>query len=292
MATVHRSDERPPIWVDTDGGVDDALALLYLVATGQRLVGVSTVHGVVDARQAAANAAGVLARAEVTVPVHVGRTPPAPRDAGARHGSDGVGGAAIARADLVGDGDAVDALLAATREHRRLTFLATGPASNLAAAVSADATVVARLGQVVVVAGATPPVRDTNTWCDPPAMRSAVEILAPAGRLTVITLDATATDPIAGEGLDRLAATSRYDGLAWRMAATYHRRQSEEQGRPVLVPHDALAAVAATTPAVIADHRTCTPSVSEERLRPGGPGTVRWVTRLRGAAALLTTALA
>ena len=45
-----------PVYFDCDTGIDDALALAYLMASPEiRLVGIGTVSGNIDARQAAVN---------------------------------------------------------------------------------------------------------------------------------------------------------------------------------------------------------------------------------------------
>jgi inosine-uridine nucleoside N-ribohydrolase len=81
-----------PVWVDTDGGSDDALALLYLAAAGVPIVGVSAVDGVTERRQAAANAAGVLARVGLHPPVHLGRERMPPSGADRSHATSGEHG--------------------------------------------------------------------------------------------------------------------------------------------------------------------------------------------------------
>lgn len=72
-------DHHPaPIVVDTDGGLDDALAIVLLARSpGVELVGISSVHGNVTSGEAAANSARLLeVLGDHTTPVAVGASAP------------------------------------------------------------------------------------------------------------------------------------------------------------------------------------------------------------------------
>ena len=82
---------------DSDGGVDDAQALIMLVANGKVPDIVTTVFGNVGLDQATTNLLAVLAMLEVDVPVHKGAALPMVQpiiDAKYVHGDDGLGGVA------------------------------------------------------------------------------------------------------------------------------------------------------------------------------------------------------
>ena len=69
--------------LDTDGGVDDAQALLMLIAAGRVPDAVTTVFGNVDLETATGNILSVLAHAGVPgVPVHRGAAAALPPRAG------------------------------------------------------------------------------------------------------------------------------------------------------------------------------------------------------------------
>src|SRR4029077_15818505 len=98
--------------LDTDGGVDDAQALLMLIANGRPPDAITTVFGNVNLETATANVLAILATAGADIPVHAGASDPL---AGERihahyaHGEDGLGGAPrpertadIAGSDAVG----------------------------------------------------------------------------------------------------------------------------------------------------------------------------------------------
>ena len=83
--------------LDTDGGVDDAQALLMLIAAGRAPDAITTVFGNVALAQASRNILTVLAVAgRPEIPVHMGAARPLNQhimDATAIHHADGLGGA-------------------------------------------------------------------------------------------------------------------------------------------------------------------------------------------------------
>jgi purine nucleosidase len=150
------------LWLDTDPGVDDALALALIVGhPGLELVGVSTVFGNASLAQTTSNALGLLAMLDAGhVPVHAGASEPlvglgqfAPHV----HGGDGLGGVAselpsptsplqVAPAD--------QALLAASARWPDLHLAAIGPLTNLARALRLDPHLPNRLASLTVMGGA------------------------------------------------------------------------------------------------------------------------------------------
>jgi purine nucleosidase len=268
------------VWVDTDAGIDDALALLYLVGSGATVIGVSSVAGNTTAPQAAANAATILRAAGSDAPVHVGRTAARPKDAGGRHGRDGLGNTGIGDHALVSPGDGVDALLAASRRHAGMDLLAIGPATNLAAALAADPTLPDRLGSLVLMAGSGIAARDTNTWSDGAATRLVLDAYADRPGLTVVTLAATFGAALRGSELESLTGSTRWGGIAGRLAETYSALQSAEAGEARLIPHDAFAAAVLLHPGLAAEITMAGGAVVGGSASPAGDGHIAWVHRL------------
>ena len=84
-----------PLIVDTDGGVDDAQALMMLIANGRPPMAITTLFGNVSLHQATDNVLATLAIARADIPVHMGAEKPlkqATLDAHQIHGEDGLGG--------------------------------------------------------------------------------------------------------------------------------------------------------------------------------------------------------
>src|SRR3546814_19438265 len=137
--------ERIPLLVDTDPGVDDALALLMAFAdTRHEVVGLTIAAGNVGLRHTVANA---LKLCEVAgrddVPVHAGcEAPllhPSP-DAGDVHGQDGFGDVGYEAAVRKPEAEhPAQAILRLSHEHAgRLVLVALGPLTHVALALQLD----------------------------------------------------------------------------------------------------------------------------------------------------------
>ncbi|MBD8206163.1 nucleoside hydrolase [Microbacterium sp. CFBP 8790] len=205
---------RRPILVDCDTGIDDALALAYLLAEPSvEIVGVTTVSGNTDAARAAANTLSLFELAgENDIPVAVGahdfRGRAYAGGAPHVHGEDGLGGIALTAAARAHDARAAVELIdhAATR-HPDLTVLALGPLTNLAA--YAEAPGVARFDRLVVMGGAFAHSGNVTAWAeaniynDPEA---AAVVLAQDWDTTLVPLDVTMTQTMDATDLVRLEA--------------------------------------------------------------------------------------
>jgi pyrimidine-specific ribonucleoside hydrolase len=133
--------------LDVDTGIDDALALLYAVASrALDLCGVTTVSGNVSAELAARNSAAVLARCGAgAVPVAIGAstttTGRGPREAPTDHGVDGLGGVRVPPSSRP-PGTAASDLVETVAADGPVTVVGLAPMTNLPAmAPSADALV-------------------------------------------------------------------------------------------------------------------------------------------------------
>jgi pyrimidine-specific ribonucleoside hydrolase len=152
--------EALPVVLDVDTGVDDALALLYAVASPDLdLRAVTCVGGNTDLDAVLANTLAVLAVAGAhAVPVHRGLAHPvdgAKDPAEAWHGVDGLMGCRPDTATAAVDPEhAVDALARlATATADPLTLVPLGPQSTVAAFVRSHPAAVARLAAVHFMGG-------------------------------------------------------------------------------------------------------------------------------------------
>lgn len=175
--------DRIPLLIDTDPGVDDALALLMAFdAPGHELVGLTVAAGNVGLAHTVRNALKLREVAACPqVPVFAGCDRPlvhAPReDAAHVHGRDGFGD--VGYPDPAGRAEAEHAALAILRlshEHAgRLLLVALGPLTNLALALRLDPALPQRVARLVVMGGAVSahgnitPVAEFNIGFDPEA---------------------------------------------------------------------------------------------------------------------------
>ncbi len=200
-----------PILIDTDPGVDDALALfLALESPELELVAVTTVAGNVGVEATTRNALLLLELAgRADVPVHAGETPPAGGSsvtAAHVHGDDGLGGI-TALTDARGQPryplprrgpqslPAVDALLEYTRARPdELTLVAVGPLTNVARAAERDSDGLRRLREIVWMGGAfrcpgnITAGAEFNAFVDPDAAQTVLNLGIP---MRIVPLDVT-----------------------------------------------------------------------------------------------------
>ncbi|MFL6123152.1 nucleoside hydrolase [Actinophytocola sp.] len=241
------------IILDTDPGVDDALAIMYLAAQEDaEIVAVGSVHGNVPSPLAAQNALRVLELVGIDAPVAVGAARPLAQPlqtAEFVHGSDGLGGRAGAppRGKPVSESAAEQLVRLARAEPGEHTLLALGPLTNIALAVLLEPDLPKLLRSVVIMGGAVSvpgnitPYADANFFHDPEA--ADLVLGAGFGDLTLVALDATEQARVGDEWLTAVGALSGpraefASGLLEHYAAFY----AQMFGTPGCTLHDPLAA--------------------------------------------------
>jgi purine nucleosidase len=170
---------RPTI-LDVDTGVDDALALLYAVASPEvELIGATSVMGNISVEQATENTLAVLeAAGRGDVEVAQGASRPLGRDHvpfPIVHGERGLGRAAPPRpAAAPSARSAVELIVGSARERPgEVLLIATGPLTNVALALREDRGLPDMLGGFALMGGAfdrggnVTPAAEANIWVDP-----------------------------------------------------------------------------------------------------------------------------
>jgi purine nucleosidase len=251
------------LWLDTDPGVDDALALALILGRPEfELVGLSTVFGNASVAQTTRNAQGLLSlMGHARIPVHSGASEPllgASRFAPEVHGGDGLGGLAVelpeAR-EAVQPMPAAQAIVAASHQHDQLHLVPVGPLTNMAAALRLDPTLPERIASITVMGGAfglnghsgnVTPAAEANIHND---ARAAAEVLAaPWQRLRVVGLEATHAVPLSPDQLRPLQSAGAVGRLLWRAVQPYIDFYAQCYGKTMLVAHDATAVAALLVP--------------------------------------------
>src|SRR5215510_3826840 len=201
-----------PVVIDTDPGIDDALALMLACRSPELCVElITTVAGNVSVPMATANARRVLALLALSawpaVAQGLGRPLRRPLyTATAFHHDDGLGGVTYLRHP---DGSpcypvpeqpavhrqAVQRLLQVVQRYGRdLTMIALGPLTNIARAIQLAPALMQQLGRLVIMGGAigvpgnVSPVAEFNIFVDP----HAADVVFRAGMpITLVPLDVT-----------------------------------------------------------------------------------------------------
>ena len=252
--------------IDTDGGVDDAVAIWWAATSPDvELVALTTVHGNVDLATATGNACRVLhACGASDVPVacgHASAMGPVPdvRPADFIHGTDGLGNTFRPKAPFGAIGDhAVDVLRRVVDEQPgEIVIVPIGPLTNIAAAIQADPSWANRVRRLVVMGGAALtqgnalPIGEANIAHDP----TAADIVARAAWATpplLVGLDVThqATFTAAEVTLVEQHNTAAGEFLDAPLAV--YRRFGGTFCAPGEFPcHDALAVMSAVYPEMV-----------------------------------------
>ena len=152
--------DRIPLLIDTDPGVDDALALLMAFADPRHeVVALTIAAGNVGLDHTVRNALKLCEVAGVAPPVFAGCPVPLvhpAEDAAFVHGNDGFGDIGYAPATRAAESEhAALALVRLARENDgKLLVVALGPLTNLALAVRLDPSLPTRIARLVVMGGA------------------------------------------------------------------------------------------------------------------------------------------
>lgn len=276
-----------PVFADVDTGVDDAMALVYLLASADaELVGIASTAGNVGVKQVCQNNLGLLELCHATdIPVSCGSADPisAPlHTAEDTHGPQGLGYAELPATERqLTDYDAAEAWVRNARAFGgELVGVATGPLTNLALALRAEPALPRLLGRLVIMGGAfdyrgnTTPVAEWNISVDPEA---AAEVFAAwhaqdAAPPIVLGLNLTEHVAMTPQLLSRLASAagspsapmSADDGRGVRSTAAnplirvledamrFYFEFHYDQGEGYLAHlHDPLAAAVALDPALV-----------------------------------------
>jgi purine nucleosidase len=193
------------VLIDTDPGVDDAVALWWaLTSPALDVVALTAVHGNVDVELAAANALRILhAAGRPDVPVAIGEAGPiaaAPVTGFPLwiHGHDGLGEVDLPPAPMAPVEEPAPLLLRRLVDDRpgELAVLTLGPLSNVARVLLDDPSWASRVGRLVIMAGSVgvggnaTAAAEANVAHDPVALATVLAADWPESPL-LIGLDAT-----------------------------------------------------------------------------------------------------
>jgi inosine-uridine nucleoside N-ribohydrolase len=253
-----------PVLVDCDPGQDDAIALLFALASPElELLGVTTVAGNQTLAKVTDNAIRVLELAgRGDVPVAAGADRPLARElvtAADAHGETGLDGPELppARGQPV-DRHAVDFLAERVLSAGRpVTLVALGPLTNVAVLVAERADAAQKLDRVVLMGGAIAEGNMTasaefNVWVDPEA---AARVFESGLDVTMVGLDVTNRAVLTPEHADLLRPQGRIGTAVAAMLDFYgafYRKAYDHGGCPV---HDAVAVARVAQPELVRTER-------------------------------------
>jgi pyrimidine-specific ribonucleoside hydrolase len=249
-----------PLIIDTDPGVDDAVAIVLALASPEVDVrAVTTVFGNVGLETTTANAGRLLAltgRDDVTLAAGAARplVHPQPERAALWHHDDGLGGrsATFPAACPPGRAGAVEAMAAVLAgAPEPVTIVAIGPLTNVALLLAVHPGLSGAIGRIVAMggslgAGNTTGVAEFNVSCDPEA---AHRVLTQADvPVTLVPLDLTMRCLADGAWLAALAAGGPVPATLASILEHYRAAFLAGYGLDGVAIHDALAVLEAVRP--------------------------------------------
>lgn len=251
--------EKVKLIIDTDPGVDDAMAIFYAAAAPDiDLLGLTTIFGNVTVDMATRNALRLVEAAGLDVPVAAGeKTPlvlPPFKPSFHVHGDEGFGDipAVTPKGQAIEEG-AVDFLCRMAREHKgELVLCPIGPLTNIAKAVQQDPDFATNVKRIVLMGGSyreggnITPHAEANIYHDPHA---AEVVFASGAHVEMVGLDVTHRILCTAEDFSEMAVTApKMGGMLQDMSHFYlefYKSVGKFDGCSL---HDPAAVIACTHP--------------------------------------------
>lgn len=278
--------------IDTDPGVDDALAIL-MAHEHADVLGLSIAAGNVGLEHTVRNALKLVETIGAQTPVFAGCATPLvlpAEDAAFVHGADGFGDTGYAPASRSAESEhAALAILRLSHAHAgMLVLVAIAPLTNLALALKLDPTLPQRVAKLVVMGGAVTGRGNThrvpaefNIGFDPEA---AHVVFSSWPQVTLVDWEATMRHGIAFERmqgwLDAGDARARFYASISRKTHAWTR----ERGRPKLLVADALAMAVALEPEIVTRAEERQVAIELNGAHTRGATVVDWESRFGLAA--------
>ncbi|MCV2883462.1 nucleoside hydrolase [Aestuariibacter sp. AA17] len=239
------------IILDTDPGIDDAMAIFFAFQSPDiEVLGLTTVFGNVPVDMSARNALTLCELADQDIPVTKGVGMPwvGPESTYAHfvHGDDGFGNINVesSKRELDPRSSAQFIVDMARKYPGEITLVAIGPLGNLALALRLEPELpklvkgVAIMGGAAFVPGNVTPVAEANIWND---AHAAEIVFAADWELTMFGLDVTNAVPFTPDFLKELEnKNEKLGGFVNKSAQFYVEFYSQNRDDRVCFFHDAM----------------------------------------------------
>ncbi|MCL1078670.1 nucleoside hydrolase [Parashewanella spongiae] len=189
------------IIIDTDPGIDDALALACAFNAPEiDVIALTTIFGNASVQQTTENALRILEIFEQDIPVYSGAHRPLTMQAKEYpafvHGENGLGNIPQPKAKKQAEAISAAQFIVNTTNQfpNEITIIALGPLTNLALALALDASIAQKIKRVITmggnlhVAGNVSAAAEANVYCDPHA---ADQVYTAGWPVSVVGLDVT-----------------------------------------------------------------------------------------------------
>jgi len=282
---------KPELLIDTDPGIDDALAILMAHANAN-VAGLTIVGGNVGLAHTTRNALKLVETIGADTPVFPGSATPlvvAAPGAGFVHGADGFGDTGYFNASRLPEEEhAANAIVRLARERPgELTLVALAPLTNLALALKLDPTLPSRVARLVVMGGAVTGRGNThhvpaefNVGFDPEA---AHVVFSAWPMFDLIDWEACLRHTFDFEGFEVMLAKGDARARFYEVISRKTRAFNRTRGRPGVVTADALAMAVALDPGIVAKAETRHVAIELAGALTRGATVVDWEGRLGNA---------
>lgn len=280
--------DRIPLLIDTDPGVDDALALLMAFDDPRHeVIGLTVAAGNVGLQHTVRNALKLCEVAGVHPPVFAGAAVPlviAPEDAAYVHGLDGFGDVGLpAPQRQAEDEHAALAMIRLSKQYSGQLLLVTlGPLTNLALALRLDPALPSRIRRLVVMGGAvtgkgnTSTLAEFNIGFDPEAARIVFESFPMA---EVVDWEAVLRHGFLHREFEQWLQADDPRARFYQAISAKTRAWSEGKRGTHWHSADALAMLAALSPEAVRHSETHRLDVETEGRLSRGATVVDWLDR-------------
>ncbi|MGV6802970.1 MAG: nucleoside hydrolase [Ruegeria sp.] len=253
--------------IDTDPGIDDAMAIAYAAAAPEfDLIGLTTVFGNTHVGQSSRNARFLAHKFGLNIPVAQGAAFARGRNAHTPsrhvHGDEGFGD--VTEVPEIGanhDLSAAEFLVEMARRHKQdLTVCAVGPLTNIADAMRMDPDFAQNIGQLVIMGGAVfcpgniTEHAEANIYHD---AQAADEVFSVAAPTVLVGLDVTLKTLYRTADFEELARHSpEIGGFLRDISRFYLNFYKNVAGLEGCGLHDSTAVIACSHRAMFDVHKT------------------------------------
>jgi inosine-uridine nucleoside N-ribohydrolase len=244
--------------IDTDPGVDDAMAITFAALHPDiELLGLTTVFGNVTAAQGTRNALYLAERLGISVPVAEGADVPRalpPFEPSAHvHGPEGFGDlpAPEPTGKAIGESAAQFLSRIARENPGEIVLCPVGPMTNVAAAMDLDPDFIKNIKSIVFMGGTldrhgnVSPFAEANTWHDPHALDV---VLQSGADITMVGLDVTMSLILKADDFSHMAALNPRHGGFLQDISHFYLEFYKTVGEAGCGFHDPMTIVAALHP--------------------------------------------
>jgi inosine-uridine nucleoside N-ribohydrolase len=253
---------RSRVIIDTDPGVDDAMAILLALRSPELQVeAITPVAGNVPLELTLPNALRLLEIAgRGDIPVAAGAREPLKRQlvtAAYVHGNNGLAGVEFPAPKLKPVAESAASLIRrmVRQSPGEISIIALGPLTNVAQAFSDDPRLPAQVRDITIMGGSLSggnitPAAEFNSYVDPEA---AQIVYASGARITMVGLDVTRKAHMTEEHIGALEAAKNPSGRAAGriMRATLEQVQRTGGNNGILLVHDAMAVATRIDPSLV-----------------------------------------